>query len=153
MASLLSQNTKRLGQILRDGAEGQVGESGQRLEGASSSYWPLVSKLIVSDFSFERSYRKAQDLFRGSDARFAAVDGSLDQNLIGGLAVFWAGAYAATGTISYSKDRTPNVVYDTGFLEKGHGLASCVPIYVYSIPEVEPQMALSQAEGQPSHIL
>ena len=148
MASLLSQNTKRLGQILRDGAEGQVGESGQRLEGASSSYWPLISKLIVSDFSFERSYQKAQELFSGPNARFAAVDGSLHQDLIGGLAVFWAGAYAATGTISYSKDRIPNVVYDTGFLEKGHGLASCVPIYVDSIPEVEPQMALSQAEGQ-----
>ncbi len=75
--SLLSQNTKRLGQILRDGAEAQVGESGQRLEGASNTYWPLIHKLLVSNFSFEGSYRKAQQLFNGSHARFAAVDGSL----------------------------------------------------------------------------
>lgn len=148
MTSLLSQNTKRLGQILRDGAEGQVGESGQRLEGASKSYWPLISKLLVSDFSFERSFRKAQELFKGSHARFAAVDGSLDQNLLGGLAVFWAGAYAATGTITYAKDGPPNIVYDTGFVEKGRGLASCVPIYVDSIPEVEPQMTFGQTGGQ-----
>ncbi len=148
MASLLSQNTKRLGQILRDGAEGQIGESGQRLEGASSSYWPLISKLLVSDFSFERSFQEAARVFNGSDAKFAAIDGSLDQNLLGGLAVFWAGAYAATGTISYAKDGFPNVVYDTGFLEKGHGIASCVPIYVDSIHEVEPQMTFGQAGGQ-----
>ena len=87
-------------------------------------------------------------MFNGSDAKFAAIDGSLDQNLLGGLAIFWAGAYAATGTISYAKDGFPNVVYDTGFLEKGHGVASCVPIYVDSIPEVEPQMAFGQAGGQ-----
>ena len=146
MASLLSQNTKRLGEILRDGAEGQIGESGQRLEGASSSYWPLIRQLLVSDFSPERSFQEAVAMFNGSDVKFAAIDGSLDQNLLGGLAIFWAGAYAATGTISYAKDGFPNVVYDTGFLEKGHGVASCVPIYVDSIPEVEPQ--IGQAREQ-----
>jgi hypothetical protein len=148
MASVLSQDTKRLGQILRDGAEGQVGESGQRLEGASNSYWPLISQLIVSDFSFARSYDKAQELFNGTRVKFAAVDGSLDQNLVGGLAIFWAGAYAATGTISYSRERNPNVTYDTGFVEKGRGIASCVPIYVDSIPEVEPQTTFGATGDQ-----
>lgn len=148
MASVLSQNTKRLGQILRDGAEGQVGESGQRLEGASNSYWPLVRKLILSEFSYDRSYHKAQELFNETHAKFAAVDGSLDQNLIGGLAIFWAGAYAATGTISYSRDTGPMVTYDTGFVEKGRGIASCVPIYVDSIPEVEPQTTFGERGGR-----
>jgi hypothetical protein len=148
LASLFSQNTKRLGQILRDGAEGQVGESGQRLEEASDAYWPLINKLLVSNFSFEGSYRKAQELFNGSHARFAAVDGSLDQNLLGGLAVFWAGAYASTGTVTYSQNEPPDVTYESNFLEKGHGLASCVPIYVDSIPEVEPQTTFSQTGGQ-----
>ncbi len=141
-------NVKRLGRILKDGAEGQVGESGERLEGASSSYWPLISKLLVSDFRFDRSYRTALEMFDGPAAKFLAVDGSLDQNLLGGLAVFWAGAYAATGTVTYSKDNPPDVKYDTGFVEKGHGLASCVPIYVDSIPEVEPQASLSHSENQ-----
>jgi hypothetical protein len=143
MSSILSMNVKRLGQILKEGAEGQVGESGERLENASRTYWELVSKLLVSDFRYDRSYETANELFNKSSARFAAIDGSLDQNLLGGLAVFWAGAYAATGTISYLKDRSPTVKYDTHFVEKGHGLASCVPIYIDSIPEVEPQSTFS----------
>jgi hypothetical protein len=146
--SLLSQNTQRLGQILREGAEGQVGETGQRLEKASSTYWPLMRRLIVSEFSFERSYEEAVRLFKSPRARFAAIDGSLDQNLLGGLAVFWAGAYAATGTVNYENAAAPKVVYDTSFLERGHGLASCVPIYVDSIPEVEPQMSGGQQGDQ-----
>lgn len=148
MSSLLSMSIKRLGQILKDGAEGQVGESGQRLEGASHSYWPLVSKLIVSDFSVSKAFEKAQQLFNRPAVKFAAVDGSLDQNLLGGLAVFWAGAYSATGTINFSKDNPPHVEYHTGFVEKGYGLASCVPIYVDSIPEVEPQATPNQSRGQ-----
>jgi len=143
MSSILSMNAKRLGHILREGAEGQVGESGDRLEAASRTYWPLVSKLLISDFSYERSFATVEELFGKPEARFAAIDGSLDQNLLGGLAVFWAGAYAATGTISYEKDKSPTVKYDTHFVEKGHGLASCVPIYIDSIPEVEPQSAFS----------
>ncbi|MGP8068438.1 MAG: hypothetical protein ACLP5V_00970 [Candidatus Bathyarchaeia archaeon] len=145
MSSILSMNVKRLGQILKEGAEGQVGESRVRLEGASSTYWPLMSKLLISDFRYDRSYETAQDIFKKPSARFAAVDGSMDQSLLGGLAVFWAGAYAATGTITYTKDQSPRVTYDSHFVEKGHGLASCVPIYIDSIPDVEPQ---SESGGQ-----
>ena len=148
MSSLLSMNAKRLGQILKNGAEGQVTESESRLEGASESYWSLVAKLLVSDFSFNKVYEKATELFNMPTVGFAAVDGSLDQNLLGGLAVFWAGAYAATGTITYNKDTAPKVKYDTGFVEKGHALASCVPIYVDSIPNVEPQTVLSHSGNQ-----
>lgn len=139
MSSLLSMNAKRLGRILKDGAEGQVGESGDRLENASKSYWPLISNLIVSNFDYTKSYQTAQELFGAPATKFVAIDGSLDQNLLGGLAVFWAGAYAATGTVTYSQSHGPLVKYDTGFVEKGHGIASCVPIYIDSIPEVEPE--------------
>ena len=148
MSSILSMNVKRLGQILKEGAEGQVGESGLRLEGASRTYWPLVSKLLVSDFRYDRSYETALDVFKKPSARFAAIDGSMDQNLLGGLAVFWAGAYSATGSITYMKDQSPAVTYDTHFVEKGHGLASCVPIYIDSIPEVEPQNTFSMSGDQ-----
>jgi len=148
LSSLLSMNTKRLGQILKDGAERQVGESGQRLEDASNSYWPLMSKLLVSEFDLKGSYETALKMFGAPQARFAAIDGSLDQNLLGGLAVFWAGAYAATGSVTYYANQTPHVKYETGFIEKGHGLASCVPIYVDSIPEVEPQSSFTQSGSQ-----
>jgi hypothetical protein len=148
LSSRLSLNAKRLGQILKNGAEGQVSESESRLKGASQSYWPLVSKLLISEFSPNRSFNAASELFNKPTTNFAAVDGSLDQSLLGGLAVFWAGAYAATGTITYCEKTPPRIRYDTGFVERGHALASCVPIYVDSIPNVEPQIALSHSGNQ-----
>jgi len=148
MSSTLSLNVKRLGQILKEGAEGQVSESGQRLEVASSTYWPVLRQLLISDFNSTRATETAKQLFGNTTARFAAVDGSLNQSLLGGLAVFWAGAYAATGTITYRNDAEPILKYETNFLEKGNGLASCVPIYVDSIPDVELQSPLSWAGRQ-----
>lgn len=144
----MSLSVRRLGQILKEGAEGQVGESETRLGSASETYWPLIRKLMISDFNFGRSYSTAHNLFQTDSVRFAAVDGSEDQRLLGGLAVFWAGSYASTGTITYHKEEAPSIEYDTGFVEKGEGLASCVPIYVDSIPEVDPQALISQTVSQ-----
>jgi len=134
---------------LKEGAEGQVTESGQRLEGASTLYWPVLRQIIVSDFKTNRSANAAKEMFGKQTAKFAAIDGSMNQNLLGGLAVFWAGAYAATGTITYHSETAPIIHYDPNFLEKGHGLASCVPIYIDSIPQVEPENTLAQAISGP----
>ncbi len=141
-------SVKRLGQILRDGAEGQVGESEGRLQTASENYWPLVSSLLVTEFKFNTSYETALKLFANESVKFAAVDGSEDQRLLGGLAVFWAGSYAATGSITFYKDQGPRLEYDTGFVERGQGLASCVPIYVDCLPEVDPQSTQSKSGRQ-----
>ncbi|MGA8857485.1 MAG: hypothetical protein WB643_10015 [Candidatus Bathyarchaeia archaeon] len=148
MSSPLSMSVKRLAQILKDGAEGQVGESEGRLQTASDNYWPLVKDLLITEFKFDKSHETALRLFSKDKARFAAVDGSEDQRLLGGLAVFWAGSYAATGSITFYKDQQPDVEYDTGFVERGQGLASCVPIYVDSLPEVEPQSTLHKSGQQ-----
>ena len=148
MSSPLSLSVKRLGQILRDGAEGQVGESEGRLGGASENYWPLIQHLLKTDFDPNKSLSTSKRIFSGSTVKFAAIDGSLDQQILGGLAVFWAGSYACTGTVTYNLGDLPTVTYDTGFVQKGEGLASCVPIYVDSIPEVDPQMQLSQSGNQ-----
>ena len=148
MSSPLSMSIKRLGQILKDGAEGQVGESESRLQAASDNYWPLIRELLVTEFRFDRSYETALKMLGKDKVRFAAVDGSEDQKLLGGLAVFWAGSYAATGSITFHKDQKPDVEYDAGFVERGQGLASCVPIYVDSIPEVEPQSTFRKGGQQ-----
>jgi len=141
-------SVKRLGDILREGAEGQVGESSGRLESTSESYWPLISQVILSNFSLEQSYETAIRFFKGNKANFAAIDGSLDQRLLGGLAVFWAGSSASTGTLTYRPHSQPDVQYDTGFVEKGYGVASCVPIYVDLIPEIDPQSTFSASGNQ-----
>ncbi len=141
-------SVKRLGQILRDGAEGQVGESEGRLQTASEDYWPLIRKALITDFKFDIAYETAVKTFNENKVRFAAVDGSEDQKLLGGLAVFWAGSCAATGSITFHRDERPTIEYDTGFIEKGQGLASCVPIYVDSIPEIDPQATLGKTGQQ-----
>ncbi len=141
-------SVKRLGQILRDGAEGQVEESEGRLQTASDHYWPLIRTLLVTDFKFDIAYDTALKVFHEDRVRFAAVDGSEDQKLLGGLAVFWAGSCAATGSITLHRDERPTIEYDTGFVEKGQGLASCVPIYVDSIPEIDPQATLGKSGQQ-----
>lgn len=137
-------SVKRLGQILRDGAEGQVGDSENRLQTASENYWPLIRNLMVTEYKFDTTYETAMKVFQKDRVRFAAVDGSEDQQLLGGLAVFWAGSCSATGSITFHKDNAPTMEYDLGFVEKGRGLASCVPIYVDSIPEIDPQATLSK---------
>lgn len=139
-------NVKRLGQTLKVGAEGQVAEAEGRLETASEMLWPVVKELVVSDFRFDRSYETVVKLFGAADAAFVAIDGSEDTKLLGGLAVFWAGSYAATGTIKYHPDRAPSVKYDVGFVEKGRGLASCVPIYVDTVPEIDRQSVLERTQ-------
>jgi hypothetical protein len=148
LSSPLSLSVKRLGQILRDGAEGQVGDSETRLGAASETYWPLIQKLLITEFKLESAQSTAKRMFGSNTARFVAVDGSEDQRLLGGLAVFWAGSYACTGQVTYHKDHTPSVSYDMGFVEKGEGLASCVPIYVDTIPEVDLQTKLSPTGNQ-----
>lgn len=135
-----------MGQILRDGAQVQVGDSAARLEAASEIYWPLIRRLMVTGFAPARASLTAEKMFQASTVRFAAVDGSEDQQLLGGLAVFWAGSYASTGTMHYPREGPPLIQYDSGFVEKGEGLASCVPIYVDTIPEVDPQARLSDAD-------
>jgi len=148
LSSPLSLSVKRLGQILRDGAENQVGESEGRLGAASETYWPLIRRLMISDFNLDNVRSTSERIFLSDTVKFAAIDGSLDQTLLGGLAVFWAGSYACTGSITYNRESLPTVKYDTGFVQKGEGLASCVPIYVDSIPEVDPQAQLSQTSNQ-----
>jgi len=141
-------NVKRLGQILRNGAEGQVGESEGRLRRAGEVYWPLLKTLLISDFKPDRAQATAKKMFSSETVGFAAIDGSLDQKLLGGLAVFWAGAYACTGKVTYNHESLPTILYDMGFVERGEGLASCIPIYIDSIPEVDPQAQLSASGNQ-----
>ncbi len=130
-------NVKRLGKVLRSGAEDQVEESRIKLESCRDLYSCLLSELLVTEFSHSSAYDTAQEIFGSSRVRFGAVDGSQDQQLVAGLAVFWAGSYAATGTVEFREDGPPHVEYETGFIERGQGISSCIPIYVDRVHEVD----------------
>jgi len=137
ISSLLSSHVKRTGELLKAGAESQVDDSRGRFEAAKDLYDKLLHNLIVSDFSFDLAYETASRFFGASKVKYAAVDGSMDQVLTGGLAVFWGGAYAVTGEVEFGKGSRPGVTYETGFVERGRGVSSCVPIYVDLVQDVD----------------
>ena len=128
---------KRTGELLKVGAESQVEDSKGRFEAAKVLYDRLLQNLIVSDFNLDSAYETASKFFGATKVKYAAIDGSMDQVLIGGLAVFWGGAYAVTGEVEFRKDLRPKVSYETGFVERGRGLSSCVPIYVDRVQDVD----------------
>jgi hypothetical protein len=128
---------KRTGELLRAGAEGQIDDSRGRFEAAKVLYDRLLRDLIVSDFRLDLAYDTASRFFGGTRVRYAAIDGSMDQVLTGGLAVFWGGAYAVTGEVEFHRDSSPKVSYDAGFVGRGRGVSSCVPIYVDRVQDVD----------------
>jgi len=137
-----------LGALLRRGAEDQVEETRGKLESTVEAFKDFVSNVIVSNFDPDRASETAERMFGTTTAKFAAVDGSEDQKLVSGLAVFWGGAYAATGTIEFRKGQAPKVKYATGFIERGKGVSSCIPVYVDRVSEVDQAVMTEQDRGQ-----
>ena len=133
----MSSHVKRTGELLRVGAEEQVDDSGSRFEAAKVLYDRLLRNLIVSDFSLDQAYETVLKFFGSPKVRYAAIDGSMDQVLTGGLAVFWGGAYAVTGEVEFGKVSSPKVSFETGFVGRGRGVSSCVPIYIDRVQDVD----------------
>jgi len=146
---LLSSHLKRTGELLRKGAAGQIDDSRGRFESSKALYNTLLKDLIVSDFSLGEAYEAAVSFFGSPCVRYAAIDGSMDQVLTGGLAVFWGGAYAATGEAEFRKDQEPRVSYESGLVGRGQGVSSCVPIYVDRVQQVD-QTVFQTAQGAQS---
>ncbi|WP_455281932.1 hypothetical protein [[Eubacterium] cellulosolvens] len=149
MSSILSAHVKRLSDVLRIGAEDQIEESKHKLESAKDLYQGLLSELLISEFNLSKAHDVAFKLFGSKKVKFGAVDGSQDQQFVSGLAVFWAGSYASTGTIEFKENENPSVNYETGFIERGRGLSSCIPIYVDRIHEVDQMLNASNGEALP----
>jgi hypothetical protein len=147
LSSPQSSQVKRFGSLLRGGAEAQIDETRDRLEETVRLYKDFVSSLIVSGFDKGRARRTAERMFGSAKVRFAAIDGSQDQRLVSGLAVFWGGAYAVTGTIELT-DEGVIVENATGFTERSRGVSSCVPIYVDRVGEVDRSVTASGMAGQ-----
>jgi len=72
----------------------------------------------------------------------------MDQVLTGGLAIFWGGAYAATGELELSRSSYPRVSYETGFVGRGRGVSSCVPIYVDRVQDVDQTVLEAWQRGE-----
>ncbi|MCD6529299.1 hypothetical protein J7L06_03310 [Candidatus Bathyarchaeota archaeon] len=135
--SFLSNDVKRTSRLLRLGAEDRVLEYERRLASVKGLYERLLSDFIVSGFSFEQAYETALKFFGSHKVRFAGIDGTLYSNPLYDLMIFFGGAYAATGTVTFRRDSEPRVDYDSKFLKSGVSLSSVVPIYINEVPEID----------------
>jgi len=115
--SLLSSRVRRTCELLRLGAEDRVSDYEKRFSSMKDLYDRLLSRFIVSNFSFEGAYETAIKFFGSDRVRFAGIDGTMYSNLLYDLMIFFGGAYAATGTITFRRDDDPIVEYDSNFLD------------------------------------
>ena len=135
--SFLSRRIMRTGELLRMGAEDRVTEYERRFGSFVGLYDRLLSNFMISDFSYEEAYETAVKFFGSPRVRFAGIDGTMYSNPLYDLMIFFGGAYAAMGTITFSREAKPNIEYDSRFLEEGAGVSSVVPIYINEVPDID----------------
>jgi hypothetical protein len=97
----------------------------------------LLSDFIISDFNNEQAYETARHFFGSSTIRFAGVDGTMYSHPLFDLIVFFGGAYASTGTITFAKNDKPAIEYDAKTLQQAAGISSVVPVYVNEVPDID----------------
>jgi len=134
--SSLSGAIKRTSEMLRQGASKQVMDYEQRFSSLENIYGGLLSNLIRMDFDCKQVSKTAADFFGTNCVRFAGVDGTMYSRPLFDLVIFFGGAYASTGTITFSDDK-PTVEYDERTVQQGAGISSVVPVYVNEIPDID----------------
>ena len=145
----LSDTVKRTFNSLRQGATAQVTDYEQRFSALKNLYDDLLANLIVTDFNPKEAWETAMEFFGSDTVRFAGIDGTLYSHPMFDMVIFFGGAYAATGTLTFRESALPKVQYDSKTIQQSMGLSSVVPIYINEIPEVDHSFA---AQGQPSEV-
>ncbi|MEM2971952.1 MAG: hypothetical protein QW270_05965 [Candidatus Bathyarchaeia archaeon] len=135
--SSLGEALKRTSEVLRLGASRQVLDYEQRFASLRNFHESLLSNLIKTEFNFKNAYETAKEFFGTSTVRFAGIDGTMYSRPLFDLVIFFGGAYASTGSITFQEDAKPIVKYDERVLQHGAGISSVVPIYVNEIPDVD----------------
>ena len=135
--SFLSSRVKRTSELLRSGAKDRVSEYEKRFSSIKELYDRLISNFIVSNFSLEEAYETALEFFGSNKVHFAGIDGTMYSNPLYDLMIFFGGAYAATGTVTFRSGDVPILEYDRNILESGAGISSVVPIYINEVPDID----------------
>ena len=135
--SSLSDAVKRTSDMLRLGASMQVLDYEQRFSSLKNLYDSLLSNLIRMGYDCEEAWETAKKFFAAPVVRFAGVDGTMYSRPLFDLVIFFGGAYASTGTITFSEREKPSVKYDEKTIQKGAGISSVVPVYINEIPDID----------------
>jgi hypothetical protein len=145
----LSDTVKRTCNALRQGATKQISDYEQRFSTLKNLYDDLLANLIKTGFSPKEAWETAAEFFGATSVRFAGVDGTMYSRPLFDMVIFFGGAYAATGKVTFSEKAEPQVQYDAKTIQQSTGISSVVPIYVNEIPEVDQAFF---AQGQPSEV-
>lgn len=137
MSSPLSGAIKRTCSILRNGAEKQVLDYEQRFSYLKNIYRDLLSNLIRMDFDSAKAFETAKEFFGSSSVQFAGIDGTMYSKPLFDLVIFFGGAYASTGSITFRENDKPLVRFNERTVEEGAGISSVVPVYVNEVPEID----------------
>ena len=136
MSSSLSDAVKRTSDILKLGASMQVLDYEQRFSSLKDLYDP-ISNLIIMNFNCEEALETAKEFFGSSTVRFAGIDGTMYSRPLFDLVIFFGGAYASTGTVTFLENDKPKVKYDERTLRQSAGISSVVPVYINEIPDID----------------
>ena len=148
-APSLSNTVKRTCDILKQGATKQITDYEQRFSTLKNLYDELLANLIITSFNPKKAWETVAEFFGSTSVRFAGVDGTLYSRPLFDMVIFFGGAYAATGMVSFYENAEPRVQYDTRTIQQSTGISSVVPMYINEIPEVDQNFF---ARGQPSEV-
>ena len=147
-APSLSKTVKRTCDNLRDGATRQITDYESRFSGFKNLYGDLLQTFIRTGYDTSAAWETAKAFFGNQTARFAAVDGTMYSRPLFDMVIFFGGAYASTGKVTFTKDSAPKVEYDSKMLEQGMGVSSVVPVYVNEIPDVDTSYSSPEQPGE-----
>jgi len=143
----LSDTVKRTCDALRQSATKQISDYEHRFSVLESLYSQFLAKLIKQGLNPKEAWETATEFFRSPSFRFAGIDGTMYSRPLFDMVIFFGGAYATTGTLTFYENAEPYVQYDAVMNQQNAGISSVVPIYINEIPEVDQTFF---AQGQPS---
>lgn len=126
----------------------QIADYESRFSGFKNLHESLLKNLIREGCNLEEARETASEFFGSETVRFAAVDGTMYSRPLFDMVIFFGGAYASTGSITFMKASEPRVKYDSKTLEQGMGASSVVPVYVNEIPEVDLSFSSPEQPGE-----
>jgi len=123
--------------VLKFGAISQVSDYERRFSSLENLYEGLLSNLIRMKFDHEDAHATAKEFFNDSSVRFAGIDGTMYSRPLFDMVIFFGGAYASTGTVTFNEKGVPIVKYDEKTMQQRAGISSVVPIYINEIVDLD----------------
>jgi hypothetical protein len=145
--SSLTDALKRSSEVLKFGASSQILDYEQHFSSLKNLYDDWLASFIRMNFDRKEASKTAKEFFGTDCVRFAGIDGTMYSRQLFDLVIFFGGAYASTGSVTFCDDSSCKVKYDEKTLRQNAGISSVIPIYVNDIPEIDQTFSESVQAG------